>query len=219
MAGRSSAFHYEHVIWDWNGTLLNDVLLCVDIANQLLAKHNDLRLDQAAYREVFGFPITAYYAKIGIDLQKESFDALTQKFFATYDRAVLDCSLHLGAQQLLGQFQNTDKQQYILTAAFKDSVLGLLQHFDIHHFFNEIEGLDNHRAESKVDRGLQLIRKRAIQPRQAVLIGDTLHDFEVAEAIGVDCILVANGHQSQRRLENGVGDKAKVVGRIEELLG
>lgn len=211
-------FHYEHIIWDWNGTLLNDVLLCVDIANQLLVNHNDLRLDEAAYREVFGFPITAYYNKIGIDLQKEPFDELTRKFFATYDRAVLDCQLHFGVQQLLGEFQNNDKQQYILTAAFKNSVLELLQHFDIHHFFDEIEGLDNHRAESKVDRGLQLIRNRSIQSERAVLIGDTLHDFEVAEAIGVDCILVANGHQSQRRLENGVGDKARVVGRIEELI-
>lgn len=211
-------FQYEHIIWDWNGTLLNDVLLCVDIANELLANHNDLRLDEATYREVFGFPITSYYKKIGIDLQKESFDELTKKFFATYDRAVLDCELHLGIQQLLGEFQNNDKQQYILTAAFKDSVLELLQHFDIHHFFDEIEGLDNHRAESKVDRGLQLIRNRSIQSEQAVLIGDTLHDFEVAEAIGVDCILVANGHQSQRRLANGVGDKARVVGRIDELV-
>ena len=217
MAGRPLIAPYEHVIWDWNGTLLNDVLLCVEIANQLLANHNDLRLEQAAYREVFGFPITAYYHRIGIDLEKEPFDELTKKFFATYDQAVLDCQLHLGVQQLLGHFQNSDKQQYILTAAFKKSVLELLQHFDIHHFFAEIEGLDNHRAESKVDRGRQLIRNRAIRANQAVLIGDTLHDFEVAEAIGVDCILVANGHQSQRRLENGVGNKARVIGRIEEL--
>lgn len=218
MAGEHMEFQYEHIIWDWNGTLLNDVLLCVDIANQLLANHNDLRLDQAAYREVFGFPITSYYDKIGIDMQKEPFDVLTKKFFATYDQAVLDCQLHLGVQQLLGEFQRTSKQQYILTAAFKESVLELLQHFDIHQFFDEIEGLDNHRAESKVDRGLQLIQNRSIESERAVLIGDTLHDFEVAEAIGVDCILVANGHQSQRRLEHGVGDKARVVGRIEELI-
>lgn len=218
MAGRQFEFHYEHVIWDWNGTLLNDVLLCVNIANQLLSNHNDLRLDEASYKEVFGFPITAYYNKIGIDLKKESFDELTQKFFATYDQAVLECRLHMGAQQVLDRFRASQKQQYILTAAFKESVLGLLQHFDIHHFFDEIEGLDNHRAESKVDRGRQLILDRSIESESAVLIGDTLHDFEVAEAIGVDCVLVANGHQSRRRLESGVGDKARVISRIEELV-
>ena len=67
---------YDTIIWDWNGTLLNDLDLCLTIANKMLANHQPTPIDLAGYRNAFGFPITSYYEKIGIDLQKESFEAL-----------------------------------------------------------------------------------------------------------------------------------------------
>jgi len=208
---------YQHVIWDWNGTLLNDAWLCVDIVNKLLVAHNDLQLDEDSYREVFGFPISAYYQRIGIDLEKESFEELTQKFIPEYNQRVTGCQLHTDAQAVLQHFETRDLQQYILTAAHKDSVIELLQTYSLTAYFQAIEGLDNHRAESKVDRGIALIEHQKIDRQKAVMIGDTLHDYEVAEAIGVDCILIASGHQSHSRLETGIGNNGKVIGDVGQL--
>ena len=208
---------YQHVIWDWNGTLLNDAWLCVDIVNKLLVAHNDLQLNEESYREVFGFPISAYYQRIGIDLEKESFEQLTQKFIPEYNQRVRNCQLHTQAQAVLQHFQTRDLHQYILTAAHKDSVVELLSTYSLTAYFRAVEGLDNHRAESKVDRGRSLIEDQKIDREKAVMIGDTLHDYEVAEAIGVDCILIASGHQSHSRLETGIGDNGKVIREVGQL--
>lgn len=47
----------ELILWDWNGTLLDDVTLCVDALNRLLARYGyPQRYDHDQYRAIFGFP-------------------------------------------------------------------------------------------------------------------------------------------------------------------
>jgi len=170
------------------------------------------------YQSVFGFPITEYYERIGIDFRKESMAMLTEKFISSYNKQVLECQLHDNVAKVLSSFEADGKGQYILTAAHKATVLPLLEHYQIADHFIAIEGLDNHRAESKVHRGHALLETNEINKERTVLIGDTNHDFEVAEAMGIDCVLVANGHQSRARLEADSKGKAQVVDHVGELL-
>lgn len=217
MAGHKITDQYRTIIWDWNGTLLNDLSLCVDIANSILTNHDIGMLDEHRYKEVFGFPITSYYERLGVDLEKESFEELTRQFISRYMSGVKNCPLHENVVETLHGFQSAQTNQFILTAAHKDSVLELLGHYEIKNYFKAIEGLDNHRAESKVVRGNHLIENNRIAKNEAVMIGDTIHDFEVANAIGVDCILIANGHQSKRRLVEKTGAEVRVLNHIGEL--
>lgn len=108
---------YDHIIWDWNGTLLNDVGLGVKIANTMLENHNRRQLSIADYQTTFGFPITEYYTKIGIDLEKESFEALTDKFVALFNSQVGTCQLHEAIPSILELFKEKGIHQHILTAA------------------------------------------------------------------------------------------------------
>ena len=209
---------YKNIIWDWNGTLLNDLWLSVEIANQMLADQNSSQIDTAAYQDAFGFPITAYYEKIGIDLQKESFDELTEKFVTTYNKGVINCQLHERVMDLLNHFQATAKTQFILTAAHSDMVNPLLEKFSITAYFKVIEGVDNFKAEGKVDRGVQMMKNNQLNPEETVLIGDTYHDFEVASAMGIDCIMIANGHQSKERLTNNTNPQTLVLNELKELI-
>jgi phosphoglycolate phosphatase len=209
--------NYTSIIWDWNGTLLNDVELCVEIVSELVEPHRDEPLTLEEYKAIFGFPIIDYYQKIGIDLARESFEQLTYKFISQYNDRVRACALHQGVTATLDLFRRRNLSQFILTAAHKEDVEKLLAHFEIEDYFQGIEGLDNHRAESKVERGKALIRNHGIQQERTLLVGDTIHDFEVAEAMGVDCILISNGHQSKDRLIAETEGPGKVQDRIEAL--
>ena len=84
MAGNKITDRYETIIWDWNGTLLNDLTLCVAITNKILTNHDIGYMDEKRYKDIFGFPITDYYRKIGVDLNKEPFELLTEKFISNY---------------------------------------------------------------------------------------------------------------------------------------
>jgi len=75
---------YKRVIWDWNGTLINDVCLVVEIMNKMLKKRNLPRIDSKIYREIFDFPVTKYYLTLGFDFSKELFEELTDEFISEY---------------------------------------------------------------------------------------------------------------------------------------
>ena len=210
--------NYQQIIWDWNGTLLDDLDLGVQIAQQMCAQHHNQPITPAIYQEAFGFPIPDYYRKIGIDLQQQSFEELTHIFVHTYDAQVKDCSLRTEVLTLLTRLQQKGFQQYILTAAYLDSVLELLNHFGIRSFFQQVEGLQNHKAEGKVQRGVQMMQEQQLTPSSTVLIGDTYHDDEVAAAMGIDCILVAGGHQSKERLVNNSRVETTVIDSLQEIL-
>ena len=67
-------------------------------------------------------------------------------------------------------------------------------------YFDNIIGLDNIYAGSKTHLGLMLIEQLNLPGNEVLFIGDTLHDAEVAKAMGVDCVLISNGHQVKETL-------------------
>ncbi|MFV0592947.1 MAG: HAD family hydrolase [Draconibacterium sp.] len=203
------------VIWDWNGTLLNDLDFCIHTINQLLRKRGLALLDHTQYKEVFSFPVKDYYTAIGFDFSKEDFEIPAREFIDLYNSGVKNCKLHSTARSVLNFFQNSGKQQFVLSAMKQNMLEETLEHQNIRHYFEGIAGLNDHYAASKIERGKQLIDKYHIQKEKAVMIGDTIHDYEVAEKLGISCILIANGHQSKERLES---TGTFVVDKLEKLI-
>lgn len=190
------------VIWDWNGTLLDDIDLCVETINLLLSKRNLSPLDTHKYKEVFSFPVKDYYAEIGFDFNKEPFEIPAREFIDKYNCDVEHCNLHSGVIEILEHFHQIGKQQIVLSAMEQTVLEQTLEQNKIIHFFDEISGLNNHYAHSKIDNGKTLIQKMELNSDEICLIGDTIHDFEVAQELGCQCILISNGHQSEKRLRD-----------------
>lgn len=205
---------YQHIIWDWNGTLLDDVHLCIDIVNGLLKSHNNRQLDLDTYRTVFDFPILTYYQRVGFDFSIETFEALCDKFISTYHRRVVECGLQEGAVAILEALQQKGLQHSVLSAAEQKGLDMMVDKFRVRHFFGEVVGLSDNFARSKVENGKQLIQRLDMPPQQVLFIGDTYHDFEVAESIGVDCVLIPNGHHSIEKLKKS---KAEILQNLSDL--
>jgi phosphoglycolate phosphatase len=204
------------IIWDWNGTLLNDAGLAVQIMNQMLTRRGLLPLSIDSYKSVFTFPVKDYYQKIGFDFQTESFEIPAMEFIELYNSQLKDCSLHFETIKVLNHFQSVGVKQYILSAMEQNVLNDCLKHYQIENFFEHVSGLDNFYAASKILNGHRLMAELNLDPSDLVLIGDTVHDFEVATELGCPCILIANGHQSKAVLRaTGV----LVLDSMQQLLG
>lgn len=191
---------YKHIIWDWNGTILNDVDLCVELINQLLAKNGNETLSIEKYRDVFTIPVKNYYAAIGFDFEKESFEIVGKRWMDEYERRKYECTLFEGIVSVLDKIQSMGIGQSILSAYSQHTLDELVMHYGLTRYFTHIIGLDNIYAAGKVHLGLALMEKLGHGKGETLLIGDTEHDYEVAMEIGADCILVSNGHMSKERL-------------------
>lgn len=203
------------IIWDWNGTLLNDLDFCISTINVLLKKRELPILNRNSYKEVFSFPVKEYYKAVGFDFEKEDFSVPAKEFIDLYDGNVNKCKLHPSAIDVLNHFKNHGFRQFVLSAMKQNMLEKTLQQNKIFHFFEGVAGLNDHYAVSKIERGKQLIRQFEIKPEYSWIIGDTIHDFEVAEQLGTKCILIADGHQSVERLEK---TKMPVIQKLSDLI-
>jgi phosphoglycolate phosphatase len=75
-----------------------------------------------------------------------------------------------------------------------------IRNLGIDDYFEMITGIDDHYANGKEDAARRLMSHAGLEKKHCMLIGDTLHDAEVAQVLGIDCILVSAGHQSEERL-------------------
>jgi phosphoglycolate phosphatase len=192
--------NYKHVIWDWNGTLLNDVDFCCKIINRILVENNLPVLSLKKYREIFTFPVQNYYQAAGLDFTKTSFEIMGKDFIDEYESKKLSCSLFDSAIDVLSGIQKKGIGQSVLSAYLHDNLVSILEHYQLTKYFDNIIGLDNIYAGSKTHLGLSLVEQINLPKDQILFIGDTLHDAEVAEAMGVNSILIANGHQEKNKL-------------------
>lgn len=190
----------ELVIWDWNGTLLDDHWLALDCANAMLARRGLPVMDASRYREIFDFPVRRYYERAGFDLNGEPFERLADEFIAAFDARVGECGLQPGAEAALAQIASRGIRQAVLSASRQTALEAGIEAAGIAPYFTDLRGLQDHFAVSKRDRGLELMRDAGVAPDRTVMVGDTTHDADVAEAMGVAVVLVAAGHQSRTRL-------------------
>ncbi len=191
--------HFQHIIWDWNGTLLDDTQAGVNAVNGMLAARGLPLIDVPYYRDVFGFPVKDFYRTIGFRLNEENWDEMAREF---HTRFLADTTLRLHdcAVATLAFFQQAGASQSILSASEQGILDATLGAYGIAHFFAGVFGVDNLYGHSKRDIGRALLRRLALEPAATLLIGDSLHDHEVAHDLGTACLLVAQGHQSRERL-------------------
>lgn len=207
---------YKHIIWDWNGTLLNDTWLCVKVLNDLHRKQGLAEIDEAIYRENFSFPVIEFYNWLGFDTSEEKFKQLSHEFISGYEAEWLKtCKLHAETVSTLIDIDKSGITQSVLSAAKQEALEIGINHFDIANHFIGLVGIDNIYADGKVSQGKSWIKQLPFKPTEVVLIGDTLHDLEVANAIGCDAILISHGHNSRKRL---VASGATVVDSWQALL-
>lgn len=204
---------YQCIIWDWNGTLADDVGAALLAVNDILAARNMPPISMEQYYAYIDTPISRFYEHL-FDLREVPMSVLSGEFGAGYARHFE--ALHPGAETLLAELHRAGIRQVILSAAHRDAVEQDTARFGIRGYFDEIIAADDLLAASKVERGKAWLARQSIPPESMVMIGDTLHDYDTARAMGIDSILCAIGHQSERDLR---ATGAPVVTAFSQLRG
>ena len=191
---------YTHIIWDFNGTLFQDVDAGIVSVNTMLAERGIKTIQSVEeYREIFRFPVIDYYRDLGFDFDAEPFDVLAPIWIDLYNKNSANAPLQEGALEALRAFGDLGIPQLLLSATEINMLKGQLETLGITKYFDKIMGLDNIHAHSK--KAIALDWAASNPSARPLFIGDSLHDAEVASAVGANCVLVANGHQSVKRLE------------------
>jgi len=182
----------------------------------MLDKRGIALLDKKRYRDIFTFPVKEYYLKAGIDLEKEAFEIPAMEFIKLYHEQLHAANLFPSVVKVLKYFKKKGCYQAILSAMEHESLETSLKEKGVYPYFDVITGINDHYAHSKLEIGRELIDSIDYHKSDMLLVGDSLHDFEVAKELGIDCILVANGHQSYERLKEKTPYVLKELSEVME---
>ncbi len=206
---------YTDIVWDFNGTLLDDVRAGIDAVNDMLRRRGLATIDSVEkYRELFCFPIIDYYAKLGFDFEKEDYyTVLAPEWVALYLENYQRSTLSTGAEHTLQEVAGLGYTQTLLSATELQMLKGQVQDLGLEQYFSEIWGLDNIHAGGKI--GTALAWREAHPDAKALFVGDSVHDWEVARAVGADCVLYCGGHQNRETLS---ACACLMIDRLEQLI-
>ena len=192
-----------HIIWDWNGTLLDDTEAALKTLNIMIERRGGKPIGMEFYLDTFAFPVRPFYDMIGIGAKSEDeWNEIAREYHETY--LVQPKGLNAGAVAALEAAKAAGCSQSMLSALRQDFLEVQMREYGIDKYFDFVYGSNNLHGASKVDRARELIARLAAAcsltiPR-FILIGDAVHDKEVADALGVPCVLVAQGSHAAWRL-------------------
>ena len=171
------------IVWDWNGTLLNDVDLCFSCINRLLVSHDLKPLDTLSqYREVFTFPIEDYYKRVGFDFDKIPFSMLAHEYMEDYQEKSYACDLHSDVLDVVNKAKNLGFSQTVLSASKMDYLLKQMETLHVDDLFDSIYGINDIYAKSKVELA-HAFKQTCSLDDEIYFVGDSVHDYEVAKSL------------------------------------
>ncbi len=138
---------YKHIIWDWNGTLLDDRWLCVEGINKGLIKRKLTPITEEKYRQVFTFPVKKYYMRLGFNFDKEPFEIAGDEFVSYYGKNFHKTNLQKDYKFVLSKIESKQISQSILSAAMQDFLSDWIIAHKLEKYFFKIVGIDNQYAK------------------------------------------------------------------------
>lgn len=204
---------YTHVIWDWNGTLLDDIGASLASVNDMLARRGEEPMDITRYKECIGTPIIRFYEQV-FDLEKEDYPSILAEYNAGYMHHLGACGLTEGAVEAIEIFASAGIHQAIVSSSNNAQLCENAKKYGVYDRFEAVLGAADFKADSKIERARAYLESSGENCR-VLVVGDLEHDAEMAAEIGADCVLLTSGHEHPERLQRS---GAVVLDKISELI-
>jgi O-6-methylguanine DNA methyltransferase len=205
----------RHIIWDWNGTLLDDAKACAAAVDVLMRRRGMAGESLEGYRTRVMFPVREYYRKAGFDLVKENYDLLCDEFGAAYEDAISGFmpeeggqgvsrlfGIHADASEVLSSLSALGVTHAIVSASEENALRTQVGQFGLLGQFVRLVGREDNHGGTKTHLVEEWVKQCGYPANQILYVGDTEHDCEAATASGIRVALVADGHVDEKRLRD-----------------
>jgi phosphoglycolate phosphatase len=194
---------YDYILWDFNGTILDDVKICLKIINIMMKERKLKPISMESYTDNMCFPIANYYKLVGLPYEGEEFNNLSVMFNDYYLKNwEKHTKLAKGFIKVADFINKVGIKQIIISASKKENLVLQTKILKIDHIFEDMVGQNGINAESKIQYSKKYVDNRKINPKRILYIGDTIHDYEVASNIKCDYLIYTKGHQSKKALKS-----------------
>ena len=187
----------KHIIWDFNGTLLNDAQLSVDLDNDVFDQIGVPRITLEDYRNNMTMPVRDFYPRVGVDYARHSYEEIARLWLDEFNKRAVGVGLIPGVLEVIRALHAQGRSQSVLSASYEPSVRAQCAALGLTPYMKDISGLQDESAGKKTEIGRRQLRELGL---------------------GADCVLVSWGHNDLKRLESAGLPVAHSVEALENIL-
>ncbi|WP_236243367.1 HAD family hydrolase [Streptomyces sp. CC228A] len=216
--------HSAHLVWDWNGTLLDDIGAVIDATNAAFAELGLEPVTLARYRELYCVPVPLFYERLlGRLPDDDEWAVMDGAFHRHYWTRADACGLTDGAAELLAAAAAAGRTQSLLSLAPHERLLPLVRQHGIHDWFVRVDGRTDQSTAGKAAHMVRHLRALdGVAPERVVVIGDAADDAVAAAHVGAKAVLYTGGSHSRASLRAAgvpvVDTLAEAVAVAEDLI-
>ena len=186
--------NYKLIIFDWDGTLMDSVdrIVFSMQASATALSFTPPSYDQA--KQIIGLSLSKAIQTLFPSANKEQVKLLTVQYKHQYVEVnTTPTPLFEHAFELLVNLKQDNKLLAVATGKGRGGLQRVWQASDTEHFFHASRCADESISKPDPDMINSLLKELNIQKHEAVMIGDTSFDLEMAQKAGVDSIGVTYG--------------------------
>ncbi|MEL5960582.1 HAD family hydrolase [Streptomyces sp. NPDC047917] len=195
--------HRTHLVWDWNGTLLDDNDAVIGATNAAFGEVGLAPITLEQYREMYCIPIPRFYERLmGRQPTQAEWERMDGVFHRHYTERRDACGLTEGAEELLTQWQLGGGSQSLLSMYGHDQLVPVVRGYGIERRFLRVDGRTGPSGGSKarhMERHIAALD--GISAERTVIIGDAVDDAVAAAHVGAKAVLYTGGSHSRASLE------------------
>ncbi|MFJ3765479.1 HAD family hydrolase [Streptomyces sp. NPDC090082] len=215
--------HGKHLVWDWNGTLLDDTGAVIGATNAAFAELGLAAITLERYRELYTVPVPKFYERLmGRLPTDEEWIVMDGAFHRHYWQRAESCGLTVGAAELLATRQASGFTQSLLSLAPHAELIPLVRRHGIAERFVRMDGRVDASTDGKSGHMVRHLAALAVPSERVVVIGDAADDAVAAAHVGARAVLYTGGSHSRASLERVgvpvVDSLAEAVAVAEELV-
>jgi phosphoglycolate phosphatase-like HAD superfamily hydrolase len=192
----------RHLVWDWNGTLVDDHSAVVAAINDALARLRLRPIDSEAFRTYFTRPVQRFYEQVaGRPIEPGEWHTLDEAYHDSYGARVEGLKLAADARAALEAAEAAGLGQSLLSMWRHQDLVPLVERLGIARFFVRVDGLRVPGGGGKTEHLVEHLAALGVEAPAALLVGDTLDDLAAARAVGAACVLYDGGSHHRDALE------------------
>lgn len=202
----------RHVVWDWNGTLLDDLTVVVAAVNDTLATLGRQPITNEEYGAHYTRPVRLFYEKLlSRPVADDEWHSIDDEFHRSYGEQVAAAPLADGATEALRAVTGAGMTQSLLSMYWHTELVPAVRRFGIDRHLIRVDGLRGEagdRKEEHLRAHLQALAAdlgRSVPAQEVLVVGDALDDADAARALGAHCVLYDGGaHPAEQLATAGV---------------
>ena len=183
-----------HIVWDWNGTLLDDLPIVIEAANAALTPHGVDPIDEDSYRDHFTRPVRAFYDSLfGRPVDDREWHSLNDSFHKEYFSRVESANLTSDSLDALDATAGLGWGQSLLSMSPQDWLDHVVKTKGVASRFSLVDGLQGPTGGHKAEHLEEHLNVMGLDPGRTFVVGDTPDDAVAARHVGAHPILYDGG--------------------------